>query len=105
MSRTIMHNHPHPGEVIKDLLERNTLSVAETAIRMKVSRHTVSKLINCHSRISPEMAVRLTALFGSSIGMWLRLQAGYDEWKAVRELKHIAKKITKLKASKVDIRE
>jgi addiction module HigA family antidote len=98
-----MHTHPHPGEIIRDLLERNNLSVTETADRMNVTRPSISRLINCRASISPEMAVRLTAFFGSSIGQWLRLQAGYDEWKAEKELKSIAKQVTPLKKPKKSI--
>jgi len=92
--------YPHPGEVIKDLLERNELNVTEAAKMLHVTRPSVSRLINCHSSISSEMAIRLTALFGGTIGQWLRLQVGYDEWMAEKGFKKIAKQITPLKKVK-----
>lgn len=96
-----IHRHPHPGEIIKDLLERNNLTITETANRLKVTRPSISRLINSRSNISPEMAIRLTALFGGSIGQWLRLQAGYDEWIAEKQLKKkLAKQISKIKKLK-----
>jgi addiction module HigA family antidote len=96
-----IHKHPHPGEIIKDLLERNNLTVTETANRLKITRPSISRLINCRSNISPEMAIRLTAFFGGSIGQWLRLQAGYDEWIAENQLKKkIIKQISKIKKLK-----
>lgn len=93
-----IHKHPHPGEVVKDLLERNNLTITETAIRLKTTRLSVSRLINGRSNVKPEMAIRLVALFGGTIGQWLRLQAGYDEWLAEKQLKKkIAKQISGIK--------
>jgi addiction module HigA family antidote len=42
--------------------------------------------------ISPDMAVRLGKLVGNGAGLWLRMQAAYDEWEATRRLrKELAK--------------
>ena len=46
-----------------------------------VSRKTFSALLNGHSGISPEMALRLSKVFGRSPEGWLRLQIQYDLWK------------------------
>ncbi len=55
-----MKNPPHPGRSIKDGgLDPLNLSVSEGAKRLGVARHTLSRVINGHSGISPEMAIRL----------------------------------------------
>ena len=55
-----MKNPPHPGHSIKDAcLEPLGLSVSEGAFRLGVARHTLSRVINGHSGLSPEMAIRL----------------------------------------------
>lgn len=79
----LMHNPPHPGEVIKELcLEPLGLSVTEAAEALGVSRKTLSSIINGKSGISPEMAVRLSIAFDTSSESWLNQQMQYDLWQA-----------------------
>ncbi len=79
----MMHNPPHPGEIIRDLcLEPLELTVTESARALGVSRKTLSELLNGHSGISPEMALRLSKVFGRTAEAWLNLQVQYDLWKA-----------------------
>jgi addiction module HigA family antidote len=59
-------------------MEELELSVTDTAKVLGVTRPTISKLINGHSSISPEMAIRLSKAFGSTPEFWLRLQLSYD---------------------------
>lgn len=72
-------NPPHPGKVVRvSCLEPLDLSVTEGAKVLGVSRQALSNLVNCRSRISGDMAVRLAKAFGSTIETWIRLQAAYD---------------------------
>jgi antitoxin HigA-1 len=81
----MMHNPLHPGEIVKDtLIDGASLSVTEAAYKLGVSRTALSRLLNGHSGISPEMAVRLSKLLNTSIEMWINLQAQYDTWKISR---------------------
>ncbi|MBI4745984.1 MAG: HigA family addiction module antidote protein [Deltaproteobacteria bacterium] len=55
----MMHNPPHPGEVIRELcIEPLGVTVTEAAAALGVSRKALSELLNGHTGISPEMAVR-----------------------------------------------
>ena|SRR3989344_2248822 len=80
----IMINKPkHPGKMVKSLcLDPLGISVTEAAKALKVSRPTLSKLINGRIGISPEMAIRLAIVFNTSEELWINLQAGYDLWLA-----------------------
>lgn len=74
-----MKNPPHPGPGIKeDCLDPLGLSVTEAARILGVARHTLSRLLNGHAAISPEMAIRLEKAGWSNAAFWLRLQASYD---------------------------
>ena len=74
-----MKNPPHPGKIIrKDCLEPLGLTITETAEGLGVSRKTLSELVNGHSGISPEMALRLSKAFGGSPESWLTQQMQYD---------------------------
>lgn len=76
-----MHEPLHPGEIVKDeLIDATGMSVTEAAARLGVSRTALSRLLNGHSGISPEMALRLSKLFNTSIEMWINIQAQYDTW-------------------------
>ncbi len=74
-----MKNPPHPGKVVRvSCLEPLGLNVTEGARALGVSRQALSNLVNCHARISADMAVRLAKAFGSTTETWIGLQAAYD---------------------------
>ena len=74
-----MHNPPHPGEIIREFcIEPLNLSVTEAANALGVTRKTLSALLNGRSGISPEMALRLSKVFGRTPEGWLRLQIQFD---------------------------
>ena len=70
---------PHPGLSIKqNCLDPLDLTVTEAAKLLRVARHTLSRVLNGHAAISPEMAIRLEKAGWSNADFWLRLQASYD---------------------------
>jgi len=93
-----LHNPAHPGEVLKELwLEPLGLTLTQTAARLGVTRKTISKIANGHGGITPEMALRLEIVFGTSAQAWMNMQTAYDLWrlsrlrKALRgSLRHLA---------------
>ena len=94
-----MHNPPHPGEIIRDLcLEPLGLSVSAAAKALRVSRKTLSEILNGHARISPEMAVRLAIAFDTTPESWMNQQTQYDLWKIGKKRKALEKKIRNLAA-------
>ena len=80
-----MKNPPHPGLSVRhDCLEPLGLSVTAAARKLGVSRKQLSDIVNCHSGISPEMAIRLDKAFGGGAETWFRLQAAYDLAQAMK---------------------
>lgn len=74
-----MHNPPHPGELLAELwLQPLELSVTAAAALLKVSRKTLSEIVNGRAAVTPEMAVRLELAFGKSAESWLGHQAAFD---------------------------
>lgn len=74
-----MESPPHPGRSVRhDCLEPLDLSITEAARKLGVSRKQLSNIVNYHSRISPEMAIRLDKVFGGGAETWYRIQASYD---------------------------
>jgi addiction module HigA family antidote len=79
----LMHNPPHPGEILRELcLEPLGVSVTDAASALGVSRKTLSSILNGRAGISPEMAVRLSIAFGTSAESWLNQQVHFDLWQA-----------------------
>lgn len=74
-----MKNPPHPGKVVlHDCIEPLGLTITDAAEALKVTRTTLSELVNGKRGISPEMAMRLELVFGGSAESWLVQQVQYD---------------------------
>jgi addiction module HigA family antidote len=85
-----MKNPPHPGSSVRhDCLEPLGLSVTDAARKLGVSRKQLSDVLNGHSGISPEMAIRLHKAFGGGADTWFRLRAAYDLAQAMKKEKQI----------------
>ena len=83
-----MIDPPHPGRSVREnCLEPLGLSVTEAARRLGVARHTLSRVLNGHAGISPEMAIRLEKAGWSNAEFWLRRQTAYDLVRARRHQK------------------
>src|ERR1039458_8876787 len=74
-----MKNPPHPGVVVlQECIEPSGLTITQAAEALGVTRNTLSELANGKRGISPEMAVRLSKVFGGNAEGWLVQQAQYD---------------------------
>ncbi len=84
-----MKNPVHPGKIIKHAVDASGLSVTDAAERLGVTRQTLSRVMNERTAVSPEMAVRVSKAFGSSVAHWMRLQMAYDLAKVEKTAKTI----------------
>ena len=74
-----MKKPPHPGVVVlQECIDPSGLNITQAAEALGVTRNTLSELVNAKRGISPEMAVRLSKVFGGSEQGWLVQQAQYD---------------------------
>ena len=78
------HEPSHPGELIFRTYIAPFASVSGNLIadELGCARSTFNRLINGVSDITPQMAIRLSKVLGSSAKSWLSLQDNYDLWKA-----------------------
>lgn len=75
----MMKNPSHPGAIIReDVLAELGLTVAEAAARLGVSRVTLSRVINGHAGVSPNLAIRLERAGVGTARAWLAMQTNYD---------------------------
>ena len=63
-------------------LEPLGLTITETAKGLGVSRKQLSAILNQRAGLSPEMAVRLSEAFSTTVEFWTGLQSQFDTWKA-----------------------
>ena len=74
-----MKDPPHPGETVRAMcLEPTNLTITDAAKKLGVGRKNFSDLVNCKTGISPEMAIRISKVFGGSPRVWYMSQASYD---------------------------
>lgn len=98
----VMHNPPHPGEVLREWLEGITITEAadraqrrrssrsercrEAAERLGVKRVALSRVLNGAAGVSAEMELRLSKV-------WFRMQGSFDLWRAQRRFRAEVKPI------------
>ena len=76
-----MNNPPHPGHVLREWIPES-MSVREAAKDLKISPVRLSKILNANSKISAEIAIRLSLWLGTAPELWLTMQVKHDLWKA-----------------------
>lgn len=90
----------HPGEMLReDFLTDYQLTVAGLAGALGVSRQTVNELLRGRRSVSPEMALRLSRLFGNSAEFWLNAQRAVDLWDAAQAIRTEVQRIKPLRVA------
>ena len=90
----------HPGEMLReDFLPDYDLTVSGLAEAIGVSRQSVNELLRERRAVSPEMALRLSRLFGNSPEFWLNAQRAVDLWEAGKAIQGDMRRIRPLSAA------
>lgn len=84
----------HPGAILREeFIEGLGLSAYRVAKAIHVPLPRLNDIVKEKRGISPEMALRLAAYFGTTEQFWINLQADYErriaKVKLARELKEI----------------
>lgn len=78
----------HPGAYLReDILPALNMSITDLADHLKVSRPTLSDLVNEKRSVSIEMAQKLGRAFGNGARFWLTLQLQHELWYAEKNAK------------------
>jgi antitoxin HigA-1 len=76
----------HPGALLReDVIPATGKTKAEIARFLGISRQHLYDILRERKPVSPAVAVRLGKLFGDGAGVWVRMQAAHDTWRAERE--------------------
>jgi len=90
----------HPGAMLReDFLPDYGLTASALAGALGVSRQTINELLRARRAVSPEMALRLSRLFGNTPEFWLNAQRAVDLWDAAQAIKMEVKRIKPLRAA------
>ena len=77
-----MYNPTHPGRILRQYL--GEVPVGEAAVRLRIARTTLSRVLNGRAGISADMALRVAEATGTEATLWMDLQTQYDLWQASR---------------------
>lgn len=101
ISNTGIKRRPtHPGEMLReDFFPEYELTVSGLAAAIGVSRQSVNELLRERRAVSPEMALRLSRLFGNSPEFWLNAQRAVDLWDAGNAIRNEVRRIRPLTAA------
>jgi len=99
-TRRMLRRPVHPGEMLReDFMPDYGLTVVGLAEAAGVSRQSVNELLRERRAVSPEMALRLSRLFGNSPEFWLNAQRAVDLWGAAQKLKGEVSRIKPLRVA------
>jgi len=73
-----MYSPAHPGLLVREELGALGVSVAHGAKALGITRSQLYRILKGESAISPEMAIRLETVIGSTADHWLKMQTAYD---------------------------
>lgn len=101
LNRELRKTKPtHPGKMLReDFMPDYNLTVKALAEKINVSRQTINELVHERRNLSPEMALRLSSLFGNTPEFWLNAQREVDLWHARSKLSEKATKIKPLRTA------
>ena len=69
----------HPGEVLlEEYLRPMGISQTKLALNMRVPAQRINEIVNGKRNITPETAIRLALVIGTTPEFWLSLQNDYD---------------------------
>jgi addiction module HigA family antidote len=84
--RTRKRPPAHPGAILRvHYLEPLKMSITDLAKELKLSRKTVSKILNERGAVTTDVALRFSRAFDTTPELWLNLQRNYDLWHTANE--------------------
>jgi len=84
----IKNNNPlHPGHVLDEVyMKEMNLNQSQLAELIGCTPRKINEIVNGKRGISPEFAIELEEVFGTSAEMWVKMQAEFDLWVARQKI-------------------
>ncbi len=91
--RTLKRNPTSPGEILsEEFLKPLGMTQKELADHIGCDIKVINRLVNSRTSVTPQMAIKLAATFGTTPEFWLNIQQAVDLYKASKEITDIPKK-------------
>ncbi len=75
----------HPGEMLlEEFLKPLGITQSAFAVRLEISFPRLNEIIRRKRAVTPDTALRLARVLGTSADFWLGLQLDWELWHAVR---------------------
>ena len=72
-------NPMHPGQVLDEIyMTEMGLNQSQLAVKCDCSHRKINEIVNGRRAISPQFAIQLEKVLGTTAEMWVRMQADYD---------------------------
>lgn len=76
----------HPGQVLDEVyMKEMHLNQSQLAKKCECAPRKINEIVNGKRSISPDFAITLEKVLGTTADMWVRMQADYDLWVARNE--------------------
>ena len=73
----------HPGVILSEVyMAEMGLNQSQLAVKCNCSPRKINEIVNGKRAVSPEFALVLEKVLGTTAEMWVRIQAEYDLWLA-----------------------
>ena len=73
-----MSNSFHPGQFLKEELKTRDIKIKDFSKKLLISNVQLSRILNGHNRLTPDIAVKLEKIFKISAEYWYKMQSNYD---------------------------
>ena len=79
----------HPGEILlEEFLKPSGMSQMDLARKIKIPIQRINTLVNGRRGMTPETAILLSDVFGTTPQFWMNLQTNYDLYLAILKMPH-----------------
>lgn len=76
----------HAGEILRHgFIEQHDLSIETVAQLLGITRQHLSRILNGHNPVTPDIAIRLEVLTQTPASQWLSIQSAYDAYMCSQE--------------------
>lgn len=75
-----------PGEILlEEFMQPLNLTPEQMAKKIGVPVQKINEIVNTQEKITPDIAIRFSRLFGTSIEYWLNMQLKLDLWHIIND--------------------
>lgn len=79
----------HPGEILlEEFLKPSGMSQMDLARKIKIPIQRINTLVNGRRGMTPETAILLSDVLGTTPQFWMNLQTNYDLYLAISKMPH-----------------